>query len=90
LITIDLLIVRFRRQASCAQSRLNFKLGCVQKKENWVRMMPAFALTLAASGALADDVEDAHKLALQGANPTGIASRKYSQSDPGAGRRRLS
>ena len=29
-------------------------------------MMLAFALALAASGALADDVEDAHRLALQG------------------------
>lgn len=40
-----------------------------------MRMMSAFALPLAASGALADDVEDAHKLALQGATPTKIASR---------------
>jgi hypothetical protein len=42
-----------------------FKLRC-RKKENKMRILLALALTLAASGALADEVEEAHRQALQG------------------------
>jgi hypothetical protein len=42
-----------------------FRLRC-RKKENKMRILLALALTLAASGALADEVEEAHRQALQG------------------------
>ncbi|WP_024507121.1 hypothetical protein [Bradyrhizobium sp. ARR65] len=47
-----------------------------------MRMMLAVALTLAASQALADEVEDAHKLALQGRDSYWhCLAREYSRLD---------
>ena len=47
-----------------------------------MRMMLAFALTLAASGALADDVENAHRLALHGCDSYwNCLAREYSRPD---------
>ena len=48
-------------------------------------MLLAFALTLAASGALADEVEDAHKLALMGRDSYwNCLARQYSRPDASA------
>jgi hypothetical protein len=69
LITIDLPVVLFSARVRCAKRLVNFKLGCLQKKENKVRMM------FAASGAPADEVGDASSLHCRGASPTGISWR---------------
>jgi hypothetical protein len=47
-----------------------------------MRMMLAVAFTLVVSGALADDVQDAHKLALQGRDSYwNCLAREYSRPD---------
>jgi len=47
-----------------------------------MRMMLAVALTILASGALADDVQDAHKLALQGRDSYwNCLAREYMRPD---------
>ena len=47
-----------------------------------MRMMVAFALALVASGARADDVQDAHKLALQGRDSYwNCLAREYGRPD---------
>jgi hypothetical protein len=52
------------------------------KKENKMRMMMAVALTLIASGALADEGADAHKRALQGRDSYwNCLAREYSRPD---------
>ncbi len=49
-----------------------------------MRMMLALALTLAASGAFADEVRDAHKLALQGRDSYwNCLAREYQRPDAG-------
>src|SRR3974390_36256 len=50
------------------------------KKENRMRMMLALALVLTASGAIADEMEQAHKLALRGRDSYwNCLAREYSR-----------
>jgi hypothetical protein len=52
----------------------------LQKKENRMRMILTAALALTASGALADEIDDAHRLALQGRDSYwNCLAREYSR-----------
>jgi hypothetical protein len=51
-----------------------------QKKENRMRMILAAVLAMTASGALADEIDDAHRLALQGRDSYwNCLAREYSR-----------